>query len=372
MRKHAVLTLVILVIIAGCAISPQDTELGRVDVPHRSKAMYVDLYTEGDYVYTLLKEPVPAPGGTSRSGLEIVDISYPKAPRKTGEVQMPGEARSVYVSGNYAYVACRRSGLQIVDISDESSPIIVANLDALGSAVDIHVSGDYAYAINQDRVNDMHLKVIDISDRRSPVVVGNAYTPGTPYGVYVLGDYAYVAANHSGLQIIDVSDKANPVNVGGNDASQERARDVYVSGDYACVAQAFGIIGGLKVIDISDKAKPVDVGVLHALEATSVVYASGNYAYLMGDQGMQVIDISDKAKPMFIGRSECPLRVTAMAIDESKALAFLACIEMDESGEVQCLQVLDISDKASPVVVGNMELIGDWLRQQQVSLELAR
>jgi len=219
----------------------------------------------------------------------------------------------------------------------------------------------------------MHLNVIDISDRRNPIVVGNAYTPGTPYGVYVLGNYAYVADNFSGLQIIDVSDKANPVNVGGTGVSQDRARDVYVSGNYAYVAQAFGLGGGLKVIDVSNKAKPVVVGILDTpTEASTAIHASGNYAYLMSNRVMQVIDISDKVRPMTIGRLERALNVTAMAIDDSKALAYLTCTLMDVSGTVQHLQVVDISDKASPVMLGNMELGGDWLRQQQVSLELAR
>ena len=364
MRKRAVLILISLFVIAGCAVNPQSTEPKRVDTPHRSRAMYVDLYAEGDYVYALMKEPMPA--GKSRSALEIVDVSYPKAPRKTSELQMPGEARSVYVSGNYAYIACSRSGLQIVDISDKAGPTIVGNLDTPGYAVDVHVSGDYAYTASGG-ANDMHLNIIDISDRRSPVVVGNAYTPGTPHGVYVSGDYAYIADNHSGLQIIDVSDKANPVNLGETDASQGRAKDVCVSGDYAYVAQAHGLGGGLGVIDISDKVKPVVVAVLDTLDTTNIVHISGDYVYLtdryhyayLGNRshGLQVIDISDKAKPMSMGRLGGQLLpVAAMAIDDSKALAYLAGIVMDETGGVQLLQVVDISDKTYPVVVGSIKV----------------
>ena len=365
MRKRAVLILVSLFVIAGCAVNPQSTEPKRVDTPYRLRAMYVDLYAEGNYVYALLKEPMPA--GKSRSALEIVDISYPEAPRKMGAVQMPGKVRSVYISGDYAYTACSRSGLQIVDVSDKASPTIVGNLNMPGNAVDVHVSGDYAYTANQIRTNDMHLNIIDISDRRSPVVVGNAYTPGTAHGVYVSGDYAYVADNHSGLQIIDVGDKANPVNLGETDASQGTAKDVCVSGDYAYIAQAHGLGGGLEVVDISDKAKPVLVAVLDTLDTTSIVHISGDYVYMadryhyayLGNRchGLQVIDVSNNAKPMFLGKLGGQLLpVAAMAIDDSKALAYLAGMVMDETGGVQRLQVVDISDKTYPVAVGSIKV----------------
>ncbi|MDP6669813.1 MAG: hypothetical protein QF492_07915, partial [Candidatus Krumholzibacteria bacterium] len=38
-----------------------------------------------------------------------------------GSVDTPGTARSVAVSGNYAYVAFSWSGLQIVDVSDPAA-----------------------------------------------------------------------------------------------------------------------------------------------------------------------------------------------------------------------------------------------------------
>ena len=46
------------------------------------------------------------------TGLQVIDISDPSNPNITGNVDTPGNAYNVYVSGNYAYVADNNSGLQ--------------------------------------------------------------------------------------------------------------------------------------------------------------------------------------------------------------------------------------------------------------------
>ncbi len=65
-------------------------------------------------------------------------------------------------------------------------------------------------------------------------------------GVYVSGDYAYVANGYSGLAVIDISDPTNPGTPIYGETAQD-ARSIYVSGDYAFVADDFQ---GLAVIQI--------------------------------------------------------------------------------------------------------------------------
>ncbi len=57
-------------------------------------------------------------------------------------------------------------------------------------------------------------------------------TTGSAMGVYVSGDYAYVADSASGLAVFDISDPTNP-GTPVNEDTPGVARDVYVSGDYA-------------------------------------------------------------------------------------------------------------------------------------------
>jgi len=63
-----------------------------------------------------------------------------------GSVETPDDAKSVYVSGNYAYVAADDSGLQVIDIINPESPEIVGSLEMQnsGRAWFVHVSNSYA------------------------------------------------------------------------------------------------------------------------------------------------------------------------------------------------------------------------------------
>ncbi len=70
--------------------------------------------------------------------------------------------------------------------------------------------------------------------RKTPTLAGSCDTPDHAHDVFVSGDYAYVADDYSGLQVIDISDPENPTLVSSYDT--DRATGVFVSSDYAYVA----------------------------------------------------------------------------------------------------------------------------------------
>jgi len=83
--------------------------------------------------------------------LTIVDVSDPSSPAIAGSVSDGGVlldgARSVYVSGKYAYVAASSADrLTIVDVSDPSAPTIAGSVSSgqLNGAKSVYVSGKYA------------------------------------------------------------------------------------------------------------------------------------------------------------------------------------------------------------------------------------
>jgi len=119
-----------------------------------------------------------------------------------------------------------------------------------------------------------------------------------PCGVYVSGDYAYVADGFSGLAVIDISDPTDP-GAPVYEATPEYAYGVYVSGDYAYLAAGNS---GLAVIDISDPTNPGTPIYENTMGYTSGVYVSGTYAY-MADFGyglavIQVREIIDRWNPV--------------------------------------------------------------------------
>jgi len=108
-----------------------------------------------------------------------------------------------------------------------------------------------------------------------------------------------------GLVIVDKSD-ANPNNwaVVGNlyDTGSgliDEPEDIYVSGDYAFVADSAGGDGteGLWIVDISNKASPSMTGFLGTTNGLGVD-GSGDYVYLADeDGGLRVINVQNKASP---------------------------------------------------------------------------
>ena len=82
----------------------------------------------------------------------------------------------------------------------------------------VYVSGNYAYVASFD---SNALEIVDVSNPANPVHkgsisngAGGALLNG-PVSVYVSGNYAYVASMASNaLEIVDVSNPANPVHKG--------------------------------------------------------------------------------------------------------------------------------------------------------------
>jgi len=79
-------------------------------------------------------------------------------------------------------------------------------------------------------------------------------TTGFAYGVYVSGNYAYVADGPNGLAVINISDPTDP-GVPVYENTDGNASSVYLSGDYAYVAD---YNEGLVVIQIQKRVNMVD------------------------------------------------------------------------------------------------------------------
>ena len=94
------------------------------------------------------------------NSLEIVDVSDPANPVHKGKLAdgtggaLLNTPRSVYVSGNYAYIAssgATSKALEIVDVSDPANPVHKGSLTdgtggaALNQPFSVYVSGNYAY-----------------------------------------------------------------------------------------------------------------------------------------------------------------------------------------------------------------------------------
>ncbi len=187
------------------------------------------------------------------------------------------------------------------------------------------------------------LRIIDAADSTNPVFVGSTDTPGLCFDVYVSGDYAYVADGigvGAGLRIYDVADPTNPTFV-SNLSSLFGARGVYVSGDYAYVADASN---GLRIVDVSDPSSPVIVGGIMGVFLNDL-YVSGQYAYLAhGTSGFRIVNVADPTNPTLV--STILMGIDVRDVHVSGNYAYLA----DSDG----LKIVNIANKNNPTVISSV------------------
>jgi hypothetical protein len=176
--------------------------------------------------------------------------------------------------------------------------------------------------------------------RGDSCITGSCDTADSARDVYIAGPYAYVADWKAGLQVIDISDPKHPGMVDTCDTPGS-ARGVYVSGSYAYVADGGA---GLQVIDISDPGHPGIAGQCDTPGyAWRGIHVAGTHAYVAdGDAGLQVIDISDPGHPDIVGYCDTPGYAHGVYVVGS--YAYVA------DGGLG-LQVIDISDPKYPSIL---------------------
>ncbi|MGA2122563.1 MAG: PKD domain-containing protein, partial [Methanoregula sp.] len=230
---------------------------------------------------------------------------------------------SVFVSGNYAYVASPNSeALEIVNVSNPAHPFHTGSItNGAGGAVlvspqSVFVSGNYAYVASE---GSNALEIVNITNRSAPVHMGSLSNGAggailsLPESVFVSGNYAYVASfGSNALEIVNVTNRSAPVHAGSitngtGGALLHGPVSVYVAGNYAYVASSDS--NALEIVDISDPAHPAHAGSLTdstggaLLGGPHSVFVSGNYAYVGSDgsNALEIVDVSDPANPVHTG-----------------------------------------------------------------------
>ncbi|MHA1277700.1 MAG: DUF4332 domain-containing protein [Candidatus Helarchaeota archaeon] len=353
-----------------------------------------DVFVAGDYAYI----------ADGASGLAIIDISDPTAPKTPIYRDTNGYSYAVWIEGNYAFVADGSSGLAIIDISNPEYPGIPVYKPMAGDAYDVKVKGNYAYLACY--LNG--LAVIDISDPTNP---GDPIYEGIPFGtmnsgsdtIFVEGNYAFSNywGNGSGMVIFDVTNVSDPgppklietnitafdvkdVVVKGNNAflatnsmglviinitnhfsffhdyityecfiperiwseKTRKANGLFVEGDHVFVACE----GGLALIDISNVTNPSTPVYKNLPDDARNVFIDGNYAFVaMGEHGLAIIKIAgapDPSTPIY----------KATTYNDSLDI----CVVGDYAyvAESDGLVVIDITDPLNPGVIINESLPG--------------
>ncbi len=327
MARHlvlAVLPLLLLLVLSSVAWAawPNPTLVGAATVtagePH-------SVYVQGDYAYVATYNP---------NALQAFDISNPAAPVPVGPAAPTiGSPRAVCVQGDYAYVANDGADvLQVFNVSNPASMTLVGAVTTDSGPNSVFVQGDYAYVTNGGTAS---LEIYDVSNPALPYQVGGLITGPVPLTVFVQGDYAYVGG--TALRVYDVSDPTTIISVGSAPTGGISA-SVFVQGDYAYVANA--TVDTLGVFDVSAHGNPVPVGSVGTGDEPRSVSVHGVYAYVVDFAGnaLEVFDVSDPASPVSIGSAETG--TGPWTVFTQGGYAYLAC-------QQGLLQVFSISGLAT-------------------------
>jgi hypothetical protein len=68
------------------------------------------------------------------TGLQVIDVSNPANPQRSGQLCHQRLSIGRGRLGNYAYVADGYSGLQVIDVSNPANPQRVGGYDTIGDA----------------------------------------------------------------------------------------------------------------------------------------------------------------------------------------------------------------------------------------------
>jgi len=114
---------------------------------------------------------------------------------------------------------------------------------------------------------------------------------------------------------------------------------------------------GLHVIDVTGVDNAQRYGAVDTPARGVDIAAAGDYAYVAdGWQGLQVLEVSDPASPVICARVEA-IRDSAVAVATSGNHAFVASAVLWRFGEGE-LCVVDVSQPASPVILATVPTPG--------------
>ncbi|MFH1896998.1 MAG: PQQ-binding-like beta-propeller repeat protein [Candidatus Desantisbacteria bacterium] len=289
-----------------------------------------DVFVVGKYAYVAAGE----------LGLQIFDISNPYKPRLLGGFDSSGSAQGVFVRGNYAYLADGVEGLRVVDITDPTAPKEmggVAPRNPQGvkkpqkdegvqpGAMDVYVTGNYAFVA----CGIGGVQIVDVTDPTKPNAGKDdrhgfdVPAGGIAGGVFVVGNHVFVACGNVGLQVLEVQDFF-PTTIGVNGSTgivqlgivdtPGCAMDLWilpnVSSQYVFVADEKG---GLRIIDVGADFNVSNTDMTAASLLTAnvpfedaqnvfvKVHGTRTIAYVSdGVNGFQMVDITDPTAPFSI------------------------------------------------------------------------
>ena len=331
-------------------------------------------------------------------GLLIIDISDLRNLEIIGQFDTEYgygySAQNVTVKDDIAYLAA--GDLWIINIADPRHPTEICRY-----------SDNWHFYINDVKIRDSllyvadgsnivpHLKsaltILNVKNPETPEVVGSYEFLGNLNKLEIRGDYAYLCADVSGMAIFDISDPADPfpvgcfpplgeavdmalcghhvylLNVHGGLTEDQHCADICGDYDSTYETNSENVVSAsdFLVIDVADMTDPVLVGRHVAPVGVYRFIFDGDYAFIANTEwnenyGATIADISKVDNFDVLSNIVTPYDVSSVAL--SGQTLFLA--------DITCMTIVDISDVASPRIIGDFNIDGFSCGNLQVEKEV--
>ena len=271
----------------------------------------------------------------SHWGFEIFSLAEPTQPVRIGEIATPGQARSVVVAGDTAYVADGAAGVHVIDIAVPSAPKVLKTLGGFTDARKVQVADGNLYVLGRAR-GMLVYNQDNVRNAQTPRPRRFFRTDGTPINVIIHDDTVYLSDDRRGVYILEPSPFGNfdfrsvvPI-----------LAAAYEIAETADAAYAYVASGNLTLIDVTDIQNPETGFRLNTPGFATGIQLHNGTIYLTDQQaGLHIINVHNPQQPRRISSHPTFGNATDVVIWDS--LAYIA----DGKGGIQ---TLDVSKPESP------------------------
>ena len=275
--------------------------------PFDGSNRYADVWGEGNYAYL---------GSYNGSGVMIIDISDPSAPKLAGYYNPAdgGRFQDVIVINGIGYFSSEnRGGVHIVDVRNPANPVLLSQINTdKNGFVNVHEQAVAEGMLYEADSRTTVIKVFDVRDPRNPSFVRDIQTTDTFFihAISVVNGRLYTSGWGGKTDIYDIRNvlTQSPPLLGVLD-SGNNSHASWPSSDGKLLASARETTNGdVRLFDISNPASPVQLATITA-QSLGLNSFSAHNPYIIGNllmvswyqAGLAVIDISNPRQPRLTG-----------------------------------------------------------------------
>ena len=263
------------------------------------------------------------------------------------------------VVGDHVYVASNLKKFEQFDLTDPTN--LVKQADTSTSCI-FRTTGVMADGNTLAIRCAFTIEFFDISDPNNISSIGVHDSTGNYINGFVLeGDRLYMLGSYSDVLVFDATDLSNLVELGRTNVGTVSDAEVKKNGDYL---YSISSINSFDIYDVSNPANPSKIGSHPAVGTTFYqIEIIGNYAYIGTSAGIQVVDISNKASPTL---------VTDVNLDEnSNSMRGMYTLDYDGTNFIgvdggENIRTVDISNPASPSISAAKLSYNYWVDDAEI------